>query len=392
MSRLLVVISLLAAPVVADDGFVPLFQADGPPKGWSVRTWNDLGKPAGPDAEWTVKDGVLWPGKVRGTWLVSDAEYTDFVLEFEVRLTEKGNSGAALRAPMKGDPAFDALEFQVADLRYNPQAKPSELTAGIYRAVAPTKQVYKPTEWNRIRIELRGPRLKGTVNGEVVQDIDLTEFDQPVKRHDGTDAPPVKDRPRKGHIGFQHLSRNNEPIQIRNTRIKVLTPDDKSPASGCVSGVPVGKRPGPYSFLVATGPQRGQQTCYICEQGDKPTAVVFARTLSPAVGRLVAKLDAVAVGKPGTGFKAWLTHLADTADLDRLARWAQEQGLKAAPVGAFEDADGPPAYTLSRDAEVTVLLFVNQRVVANFAFRPGELTADRADEVLSRVPELFTSK
>ncbi len=24
------------------------------------------------------------------------------------------------------------------------------------------------------------------------------------------------------------------------------------------SGTPVGKRPGPYSFLVATGPQRGQ--------------------------------------------------------------------------------------------------------------------------------------
>ena len=56
-------------------------------------------------------------------------------------------------------------------------------------------------------------------------------------------------------------------------------------ADPCVSGVPVGKRPGPYSFLVATGPQRGQQTCYICEQheGNKPAAVVFARdTVRPA--------------------------------------------------------------------------------------------------------------
>jgi hypothetical protein len=69
---------------------------------------------------------------------------------------------------------------------------------------------------------LKGEKLKVTLNGEVIQDIDLTKFDQTVKRHDGTDAPPIKDRPRKGHIGFQHLSRNNEPIQIRGVRIKEL--------------------------------------------------------------------------------------------------------------------------------------------------------------------------
>ena len=126
----------------------------------------------------------------------------------------------ALRSPMKGDPAFDGLEFQIADLRYNPQAKDSELTGGLYRAVAPTKQVYKPTEWNSVRLELKGEKLKATVNGEVVQDIDLSTFDKPVKRHDGMDAPPIKDRPRKGHIGFQHLSRDNEPVLIRGARVK----------------------------------------------------------------------------------------------------------------------------------------------------------------------------
>jgi hypothetical protein len=31
----------------------------------------------------------------------------------------------------------------------------------------------------------------------------------------------------------------------------------------CISGVPVGQRPGPYTFHVATGQERGQLTCYI---------------------------------------------------------------------------------------------------------------------------------
>jgi hypothetical protein len=116
-------------------------------------------------------------------------------------------------------------------------------------------------------------------------------------------------------------------------------------ADPCVSGVPVGKRPGPYSFLVATGPQRGQQTCYICEQheGNKPAAVVFARTLSEPLGTLLTKLEAVGAtaAAKDSGYKVWCTQLADKADLDAVAKWAQQQGLKTVPVGAFEDAAGP---------------------------------------------------
>jgi len=202
--------------------FVPLFPKDGVPAGWVVRAWNDVSRPPGNDAVWKVQKGTLQGSDPRGTWLMSEKEYGDFILEFEFKLGPTGNSGLALRSPMKGDPAFDGLELQMADLRYNPQAKDSELTGGLYRAVAPTKQVYKPTEWNRYEVTLKGPRLKVVLNGETIQDIDLNAQNQEVKRHDGTLAPPIKDRPRKGHIGFQELSRGEEHVQIRNARIKVL--------------------------------------------------------------------------------------------------------------------------------------------------------------------------
>jgi hypothetical protein len=163
-------------------------------------------------------------------------------------------------------------------------------------------------------------------------------------------------------------------------------------ADPVTSGVPVGKRPGPYSFLVATGPQRGQQTCYICEQAEKPTAVVFARTLSEPLGKLLVKFDAEAVAKKDAGFKAWMTHLTETADLDALGKWGQKQGLKSLPVGAFEDVDGPPAYKLHKDADVTVLLFVKEKVVANFAFRKGELTEKAVADVTKALPKLLAAK
>jgi len=217
-----IIASLCGAAWSADDDFVELFKEDGAPKGWIVTEWNDLAKKAPDEVAWSVKDSVLNSGKIRGNWLVSEKKYENFILEFEIKLTEVGNSGVALRSPMKGHPAFDGMELQVADFRYNTKAKDSELTGGIYRAIAPTKQVYKPTEWNKFRIELKGTSLKVTLNDELIQDVDLSKFDQPVKRHDGSLALPIKDRPGKGHIGFQHLSQKNEPVMIRGVRIKEL--------------------------------------------------------------------------------------------------------------------------------------------------------------------------
>ena len=205
-----------------EEGFVRLFPKDGVPDGWLVRSWSDISKPVDPNIKWHVKDGILHGSEPRGTWLISKRQYGDFILKFDFKLGETGNSGCALRAPLKGDPAFDGMEMQMADYRYNTSAKDSELTAGIYRAIAPRKQVYKPTEWNSYVIILEGAHLHATLNGVVVHDLNLDEQEQVVLRHNNQPAPPVKDRPRKGHIGFQELSRGGDHVLIRNARIKVL--------------------------------------------------------------------------------------------------------------------------------------------------------------------------
>ena len=62
-----------------------------------MRTSNDLSKPEPAGVQWTVHDGILHSGALRDTWLVSDAEYGDFVLEFEIKLTELGDGGVGLR-------------------------------------------------------------------------------------------------------------------------------------------------------------------------------------------------------------------------------------------------------------------------------------------------------
>jgi hypothetical protein len=160
------------------------------------------------------------------------------------------------------------------------------------------------------------------------------------------------------------------------------------------SGLPAGVRPGPYSALVCTGPQRGQQHCFICETEDRPAVIVFARSLSDPVGKLAQRIDRALADHKAADLRAWVTFLAeDHTGMDpKVVAWAKKHAVGTVPLGVFEDLGGPPSYRLARDADVTVLLSVKQRVVANFAFRAGELTDARIDEVMKALPRIVSKK
>jgi hypothetical protein len=223
VKALLLSLTLATTLFAEESGWKPLFEKDGPAAGFVVRHWADVSKPAQGNPVWTVKDGVLTSDGDRGCWLMSEKTYGDFELEYEFKLGPRGNSGLALRTPLQGDPAFDGLEMQMADRRYTEEMKDSEQTGGLYRALAPSKQVYKPEEWNKVRVRLEGSKIKAEINGETIQDVDLSAQTATVPRHDGTAAPPLKDRPRSGHLGFQELSRENGHVMIRGARIREIT-------------------------------------------------------------------------------------------------------------------------------------------------------------------------
>ena len=224
----------LAAVVVGfaaeDSGWTKLFPEDGLPKGWHVREWSDVSKKVDEKVQWKVVNGVLNGSDPRGTWLVSEKEYGDFELEFEWKIGPRGNSGCGLRFPDAGDPAFDGLELQMCDPRYYgdeaPKIPKSELTGSLYRAVAPKVDiatVFKPEDWNKYQVKLVGSKVNVRLNGIEVQDYDLSQHTTIVKRHaEGQTAAPLKDRPHKGHIGFQELSRGGGHVEIRNARIKEM--------------------------------------------------------------------------------------------------------------------------------------------------------------------------
>jgi hypothetical protein len=69
-----------------------------------------------------------------------------------------------------------------------------------------------------------GSKIKVILNGSLIVDQDLDSEETIIKRHNGEDAPALKNRPRKGRIGFHNLSRGGSPVLIRNAKIKILRP------------------------------------------------------------------------------------------------------------------------------------------------------------------------
>jgi hypothetical protein len=234
----------LASGEPAPPALEAAFRRDGPVReGWLTRDWTDVSKPPKWPVLWEVEDGILYgTGRFSkgssgdqwiGTSLLTEREYGDFVLEAEFKFRNGGrygNGGIALRAPLRGDPAYEGFELQITDPRfeysYFPRATPMQMTGALYLVRAPDQQVYQAGEWNRYRIEMRGSRIKASLNDVVIHDLDLDTLTGPAQRHgEGEEllpATPGARRPRRGHLGLQDLSENGEVLMFRNVRIAAL--------------------------------------------------------------------------------------------------------------------------------------------------------------------------
>lgn len=59
---------------------------------------------------------------------------------------------------------------------------------------------------------------------------------------------------------------------------------------------------------------------------------------------------------------------------------------------SIDNPAGPKAYNVSKDADVTVVLYVDRKVKANHAFKKGELTDKDIEKFVSEVPMIVNDQ
>ena len=202
-----------AAPRAAGEGFVSLFD------GRSLDGWQ-----GGVDG-YEVVDGELRCRKGADGTLLTNREFGDFVLRFEFRLTPGANNGLAIRAPEKGNAAFEGMELQILDDGHPMYAtlKPWQMHGSIYGVVPAERGCLKPVgEWNAEEVTVRGSQVTVVVNGKTIVDADVAAFRDGAATPDGQQHPGLGRT--AGRIGFMG---HGDEVHFRAIRIRELLPSQE---------------------------------------------------------------------------------------------------------------------------------------------------------------------
>jgi hypothetical protein len=182
----------------------------------------DLSNWQGAVDNYEVKDGAIVCKQGKGGDLLTKDEFENGIIRVEFKLPPAGNNGIALRTPLTGRSAADGLELQVIDSDgYNAKQaaagkkglEPYQYHGSICHCVGAKHGYLRPAgEWNFQEIEVQGQRIKVTLNGTKILDVDLDSLDRTQIAH-----PPKGLDSRKGHIGF---AGHNDPVAFRSFKVK----------------------------------------------------------------------------------------------------------------------------------------------------------------------------
>jgi hypothetical protein len=210
-------------PQVQEQGFTTLFNGKDL-TGWVYGTRN--GAPNKSGKGYQIENGVLFTTKDDGGNLFTEKEYSDFVLRFEVKLTENANNGIGIRAPLEGDAAYVGMEIQVLDDGGSQYTKlqPAQYHGSVYQMFAAKRGAQKPVgDWNVEEITAKGRRITVVLNGTTIVDANLDDVKDEalLAKHRDLNRPEGSRgiANTKGHIGFLG---HGAHVEFRNIRIKEL--------------------------------------------------------------------------------------------------------------------------------------------------------------------------
>ncbi len=194
----------------SDDGFIKLFNGKDL-SGWVVEGVKEYKEGNQSKPIWFVEDGkIICAGKGFG-FLRYEKPFSDFIFHVEYSMSKGCNSGIGFRTvpytgPAATRPSFASYEIQILDDAGKPPSKYS--SGALYRYLAPTSNPTKPApEWNVLEIECRGPRIRITLNGQLIHDVDQSTIEE------------LKDKPLAGYFCLQN---HGKRIEFRNIRVKQL--------------------------------------------------------------------------------------------------------------------------------------------------------------------------
>lgn len=153
--------------------------------------------------------------------LLTEKEYTNFVVRFEFKLTAGANNGLGVHCPLQaqGNLHLTGTEIQILDETAEKfkTIKDYQHHGSVYGIVPAKPGHLKPVgEWNEQEVTCDGRTIKVVLNGVTIVDADLDKATAN-GTIDGQEHPGLKQT--TGHLGFLG---HGDRIDVRKIRIKPL--------------------------------------------------------------------------------------------------------------------------------------------------------------------------
>ena len=116
--------------------------------------------------------------------------------------------------------------------------------------------------------------------------------------------------------------------------------------------------------------------------------MVFAREITDPLTGLVKKIDA-ATAKSDKKMGSFVVLLSDKEDAEKqLKELAKKEKIDHTTLSLVDKPDGPPGYHIAKDADITVLLYVDKKVQVNHAFKKGEFTDKDVEQIVGEFAKM----
>src|SRR5262249_22312988 len=120
--------------------------------------------------------------------------------------------------------------------------------------------------------------------------------------------------------------------------------------------------------------------------------MVFAKETTPGLTSLVKKLDKATAANKSCSAGSFIVFMSDDKDLEaKLKTLAEKESLKNT-VLTIDNPAGPKGMKIAKDADVTVVVYLNKEAKANFAFKKGELTSAQVDKIIAEFEKVAAEK
>ena len=133
------------------------------------------------------------------------------------------------------------------------------------------------------------------------------------------------------------------------------------------SGVAVGESVSPFEVKDITGPNKGKEVCYVCQNGTRPVVLIFTRDVDKGVVSLVKAVDEAHKGKKDAGAFLVLLDKDSKAGKEKIEKLQAEAKVSIPLTVNKLGEKSPEGYKLNPDVKNTILVYKDRKVVKNFA-------------------------